>query len=60
MQKNVKGTKSVSKKENLNLEATQLDNKINFLQKKKIGIDSLFCCKGKHREFIKNSKSILK
>ena len=50
----------MSKKENLNLEATQLDNKINFLQKKKIGIDSLFCCKGKHREFIKNSKSILK
>ena len=49
----------MSKKENLTLEATQLDNKVNCLQKKKIGIDSFFCFNGKHREFIKKSKSIL-
>ena len=30
------------------LEATQLDNKINHLEKTKIGIDSFFCYKRKH------------
>ena len=39
------------------LEAAQLNNKINQLEKNKIGIDSL---KKNHKEFIKNSKSILK
>ena len=35
------------------LEATQLENKINYLEKNKIDIDSI-------KEFIKNNKSILK
>ena len=35
------------------LEATQLENKINYLEKDKIDIDSI-------KEFIKNNKSILK
>ena len=35
------------------LEATQLENKINYLEKNKIHIDSI-------KEFIKNNKSILK
>ena len=39
------------------LEATQLDNKINYLEKNKIDIDSL---KRDHKEFIKNNKLILK
>ena len=39
------------------LEATQLENKTNYLAKNKIDIDSI----GKnHEEFIKNNKSILK
>ena len=39
------------------LEATQLDNKINYLEKNKIYIDSL---KKDHEELIKNNKLILK
>ena len=39
------------------LEAPQLDNKINHLEKNKSGVDSFFCYKRKHKEFIKLSKS---
>ena len=40
--KKVRGKKSGSKKENKNcLEATQVENKINYLEKKNINIDSL-------------------
>ena len=39
------------------LEATQVENKINHLEKNKIDIDSI---KESHKEFIKNIKSILK
>ena len=39
------------------LEATQLDNKINYLEKSKTYIDSL---KKDHKEFIKNNQLILK
>ena len=39
------------------LEATQLDNKINYLEKNEINLDSL---KKDHKEFIKNNKLILK
>ena len=39
------------------LEATQLDNKIKYLEKNKINIDSL---KKNHKEFIRNNKSTLK
>ena len=38
-------------------EATQLDNKINHVEKNKIDIDSL---KKDHKAFIKNNKLILK
>ena len=37
------------------LESTQLDNKINYLEKNKITVDSL---KKPHKEFIKNNKYI--
>ena len=39
------------------LEATQLDNKINYLEKNEINLDSL---KKDHKEFIKKNKLILK
>ena len=39
------------------LEATQLDNKINYLEKNEINLDSL---EKDHKEFIKNNKLILK
>ena len=39
------------------LEATQLENKKNHLEKNKIDTDSI---KENHKEFIKNNKSILK
>ena len=39
------------------LEAVQIENKINHLEKNKIDLDSL---KNDHKEFIKNSKLILK
>ena len=39
------------------LEATQLDNKINYLEKNEINLGSL---KKDHKEFIKNNKLILK
>ena len=42
------------------MEATQLDNKINYLNKNKINIDIFFCCKRKNIEFIKSNKLILK
>ena len=42
------------------LEATQLENKSNHLGKNKINIDSFFCYKRNHKEFIKNNKLILK
>ena len=41
------------------LEATQLENKINYLEKNKIDIDMLLCYKRKHKEFIRNNKLIL-
>ena len=39
------------------LEATQLENKINHLEKNKINKDSL---KQNYKEFMRNNKSILK
>ena len=39
------------------LEATQLENKINQLEKNKVKVDSLL---QNHKEFIKNNKLILK
>ena len=39
------------------LESTQLENKINYLEKNKTDIDSI---KENHQEFLKNNKSILK
>ena len=43
------------------LEASQLKNKINHLEKNKIiNIDSFFCCKRKHKEFGRKNNSILK
>ena len=39
------------------LEATQLENKINYLEKYKVDINSI---KKNHKELIKNNKSILK
>ena len=35
------------------LEATQLENKINHIEKNKIHTDSFSCDKRKHKEFIK-------
>ena len=62
--KKAKGTKKCIIKRKLKfesyknyLEATQLDNEINYLEKNKIEIDSL---KKGHKEFIKNDKSISK
>ena len=62
--KKAKGTKKCIIKRKLKfenykscLEATQLENKINHLEKNKIDTDSI---KGNHKEFIKNNKSILK
>ena len=58
--KKAKGTKKCVMKRKLKfenykncLEATQLENKINYLEKNKIHIDSI-------KEFIKNNKSMLK
>ena len=42
------------------LEATQIENKTNHLQKNKIDIDVLFCYKRKHKESIRNNKLVLK
>ena len=42
------------------LEATHFVNKINYLEKNKINIDSFFCYKRKQKKFIKNNKLILK
>ena len=39
------------------LEATQLENKTNQLEKNKLDTESL---RGNHKEFIKNNKLILK
>ena len=39
------------------MEATELENKTNYLEKSQIDTDNL---KKKHREFIRNNKSILK
>ena len=62
--KKVKGTKTSVIKRKLNvqnyknsLEATQLQNKINYLEKNKININSL---KKHHKQLIRNNKSILK
>ena len=63
--KNQKAQKSVIKRklkfENYKncLEATRLENKMDYLEKNKIAKD-FFCCKRKHEEFIKNNKLILK
>ena len=42
------------------LEVIQLKIKINYLEKNKTNIDNFFCYKIKHKEFIKNTKLILK
>ena len=42
------------------LEVIQLENEINYLVKNKIDIDSFFCYKRKHKEFIGSNKLILK
>ena len=42
------------------LEATQLENKIRYLEKNKIDIDRISCDKRKHKEFIRNNKLRLK
>ena len=62
--KKAKGTKKCVIKRKLKfenykncLEATQLDNKINYLEKNEINLDSL---EKDHKEFIKNNKLILK
>ena len=62
--KKVKGTKKCVQKEKLKfenhkncLEATQLDNEINYLEKHKINADSL---RKDHEELIKNNELILK
>ena len=39
------------------LEETQLENKINYIEKNKIEVDSI---KVNHQEFIKNNKPMLK
>ena len=59
--KNARGTKKCVIKRKLKfenyenyLEATQLDNKINYLEK-----NSFFCYKRKHKEFLKRNKLIL-
>ena len=41
------------------LEATQPENKINYLEKNKISVDSFICYKRKHKIFIRNNKLIL-
>ena len=58
--KKAKGTKKFVAKRELKfenykncLEATELENKINHLEKNKIDIDGFFCYKRKHKEFIK-------
>ena len=62
--KKAKGTKKCVIKRKLKfenykncLEATQLDNKTNYLEKNEINLESL---KEDHKEFIKNNKLILK
>ena len=42
------------------LEANELENKINYLEKNEINVDGFFCYKIKHKEFIKNNNLILK
>ena len=43
------------------MEATQIENRINYVEKNKINIDCFFCYKRKYKEFIKkNDKLILK
>ena len=65
--KKEKGTKKCVIKRKLKLkiyknclELIQLENKINYLVKNKIDIDSFFCYKRKHKEFIGSNKLILK
>ena len=41
-------------------EATHLENRINYLEINKINIDSFFCYKRRHKEFIKSNKLIIK
>ena len=62
--KKAKGTKKCVKKRKLKFEnykncfeATQLDNKVKYLEKNEINIDSL---KNVHKEFTKDNKLILK
>ena len=59
--KKAKGAKKCVIKRKLEIQndkkATQLENKINYLEKNEIDIDSI---KENHKEFIKNNKSILK
>ena len=42
------------------LEATQLENEINYPEKNEINVDSFFWYKRKHKEFMKSNKLILK
>ena len=65
--KKAKGTKKCVIKRKLKfenyrncLEATQLENKIKHLAKSEVNIDSFFCYKRNHKEFIKNNKIIFK
>ena len=64
LKKEIKGTKKCVIKRKLKfenyencLEANQFENKINYLEKDKIEIDSM---RKNHKGFIKNNKSILK
>ena len=65
--KKAKGTKKSVIKRKLKfenykncLEATQLENKIKHLAKSEVNIDSFFCYKRNHKEFIKNNNIIFK
>ena len=59
--------KNVSQKKQLKFknykncsEATHLESRINYLEINKINIDSFFCYKRRHKEFIKSNKLIIK
>ena len=41
------------------MEATQLDDKISYLEQNKVSIDRLFSYKRKHKEIIKNSNNVI-
>ena len=41
------------------MEATQLDDKISYLEQNKVSIDRFFSYKRKHKEIIKNSNNVI-